>query len=201
MDADGRRVRAERTREAIVGALLGLLAEGDLKPSADRVAERAGVSRRVIFQHFTDLDDLLTRASARWFEHIQTILPTAQPEGSFEQRVRAFATGAGHFFDHVSHVRRAALLAAHESKVVAERVEMALQMHRERVTAVFAEEIANLPEHIRDRFVRGISAATSFSVWNELRRNQGLSTDDSIQVMVRFVEGLVSADDFKRIKR
>jgi TetR/AcrR family transcriptional regulator, regulator of autoinduction and epiphytic fitness len=200
-DADGRRVRAERTREAIVSALLGLLAEGDLKPSADRVAERAGVSRRVIFHHFSDLEELLTRASARWFEHIQAFLPTAPTEGAFEQRTHAFVSALGHFYDHVSHVRRAALLAAHESKVIADRMDMALQIHREKTRAAFAEEIANAPERARGRLACGLAAATSFATWDELRRNQGLSADEAIQVMKRFVEGLISSDDFKRSER
>lgn len=200
-DADGRRARAERTREAIVGALLGLLAEGNLKPSADQVAERAGVSRRVIFHHFSDLEELLTRASARWFAHVQTILPSAPTAGSFEERTHAFVKAVGHFYDHVSHVRRAALLGVHESKVIAERMAMAQQIHREKVQAAFAEEIANAPEHARGRLVSGLSAATSFATWDEMRRNQGLSTDEAIQVVVRFVEGLVSADDFKRLAR
>lgn len=198
-EADGRHARAERTREAIVGALLELLAEGDLKPSADRVAERAGVSRRSIFHHFTDLEELLTHASMRWFLHVQTILPTVPTVGSFGERLRTFVTSLGHFYDHVSHVRRAGLLAAHESKVVATRMEMALHIHREMTKAAFAEEIANAPEHARHRLAAGLSGATSFSTWDELRRNQGLSTDDAIQVVVRFVEGLVSSDDNKRV--
>jgi TetR/AcrR family transcriptional regulator, regulator of autoinduction and epiphytic fitness len=196
-DVDGRRARAERTREAIVSALLGLLAEGDLKPSADRVAERAGVSRRVIFQHFSDLEELLTHASMRWFEHVQTILPTAPAGGSFEVRARTFVAAVGHFYDHVSHVRRAALLAAHESKVVAARMDMALQLHREMTKAAFADELANAPELVRERLVCGLAAATSFATWDELRRRQGLSTDEAIQVVVRFIEGLVLSGDFK----
>jgi len=195
-DVDGRRMRAERTREAIVTALRGLLAEGDLKPSAERVAERAGVSRRAIFNHFADLEELLTRASMRWIEHIQGVLPHAPTEGAFEVRARVFVTSAGHFYDHVSHVRRAGQLAAYESKVVAARMQMALQMQREMTKAAFAKEIANAPEHLRERLVGGLSAATSFATWDELRRNQGLSKDEAIQVMMRFVVGLVS-DDFK----
>lgn len=139
----------------------------------------------------------MTRASARWFEHIQTVLPTAPTEGSFEARARAFVTALGHFYDHVSHVRRAALLAAHESKVVDERMAMARQIHREKIHAAFAEEIAHAPAHVRGRFVSGLAAATSFATWDELRRNQGLSKEESIQVMMRFVEGLVSSDDFR----
>lgn len=194
---DGRHARAERTRQAIVDALLELLAEGDLKPSADRVAERAKVSRRVIFQHFKDLEDLLTQASFRRFEFVKTIFPKAPTEGPLHDRIRMFVASLGRFYDEVSPVRRAGLLAAYESKVVEARMGMATVMHRETTQSAFAEDIAKAPENTRERLLRGLAGATSFSTWDELRRNQGLTTDEAIAVIVRFVEGLVSADDFK----
>jgi hypothetical protein len=44
---DGRSARALRTREAIVDACIGLVEEGELRPTAPRVAERAGVLAEV----------------------------------------------------------------------------------------------------------------------------------------------------------
>ena len=55
---DGRTLRSLRTREAIVDATIGLLEDGDLRPTAPRVAERASVSVRSVFQHFDDLETL-----------------------------------------------------------------------------------------------------------------------------------------------
>ena len=51
---DGRTVRAERTRQALVDSLLNLLDEGQLTPTAAEIAARAGVSERSVFQHFPD---------------------------------------------------------------------------------------------------------------------------------------------------
>ena len=55
---DGRSARAERTRTAIVDALISLLEEGDLQPTANRIADRAGISLRLIYHHFGDLESL-----------------------------------------------------------------------------------------------------------------------------------------------
>ena len=41
LPSDGRAARAARTRAAIVDALLALLEEGDLQPTANRIADRA----------------------------------------------------------------------------------------------------------------------------------------------------------------
>src|ERR1044072_5768679 len=65
---DGRSARAARTRDAVVEALLSLLDEGNLRPTARQVAERAGVSLRSVYVHFDDLEDLFTAAAHRFFE-------------------------------------------------------------------------------------------------------------------------------------
>jgi len=45
MTADGRRQRSDASRRKIALAMLDLLREGEADPSADLVAERAGVGR------------------------------------------------------------------------------------------------------------------------------------------------------------
>ena len=55
---DGRTARAERTREKVVDAVLELLDGGDVRPTAERIAKRAGVSERTVFQHFADREAL-----------------------------------------------------------------------------------------------------------------------------------------------
>jgi TetR/AcrR family transcriptional regulator, regulator of autoinduction and epiphytic fitness len=68
--ADGRLARGERARGAIVDALLALIDRGDLRPSAARVAERAGVSLRSVFQHFSDVESLFAAAASRQAERV-----------------------------------------------------------------------------------------------------------------------------------
>src|SRR3954470_18279608 len=52
---DGRTARATRTREAVVSAVLDLVNEGNPKPTAREIADRAGVSLRSVYVHFDDL--------------------------------------------------------------------------------------------------------------------------------------------------
>ena len=52
---DGRRARRDRNRVAVVDSLLALYAEGDLNPSTDAIALRAGLSPRSLFRYFDDL--------------------------------------------------------------------------------------------------------------------------------------------------
>ena len=55
---DGRRLRAERSRERIVDALLKLVQSGEMNPSAAMVAETARVSLRTVFRHFEEMESL-----------------------------------------------------------------------------------------------------------------------------------------------
>jgi len=55
---DGRVARGQRTRRNVAEALMELLREGDQEPTARAVAQQAGVSLRLVFHHFTEMDDL-----------------------------------------------------------------------------------------------------------------------------------------------
>src|SRR4051794_41945586 len=73
---DGRVARSARTKLAIVDALRSLHHDGDLRPTATRVADRAGVSLRTVWQHFDDLEALLVEAGRRDFEIAFTYMTT-----------------------------------------------------------------------------------------------------------------------------
>ena len=171
---DGRRARSDRTRIAIVDALLELLTEGHLRPSAEKIAERAGISRRALFNHFRDVEDLLAQAAQRRFEQI---LPTLRPlptEGSLPERARAAATMLCGLYERVAPVRRAALHGEPESKVVAERMTETRRMHRASVEAAFARELAACPATERKDLAAMLAGLTGFVLWDELTTKQGL---------------------------
>jgi TetR/AcrR family transcriptional regulator of autoinduction and epiphytic fitness len=65
---DGRTARSERTRNAIIDAHLQLISEGDMRPTADRVAKLAGVSLRALWSHFADMEALMAASGQRVLE-------------------------------------------------------------------------------------------------------------------------------------
>ena len=189
--ADGRHARAERTREAIVEALLVLLSEGVVRPSAEQIAERAGVSRRAIFNHFTDLDDLLACAARRRMETVMALWPKLSREGTAAERARALAEGICRFHEHVAPVRRAAVLFSYDSAFLAGQLREAARMHRAAIRAVFEPEIEAAPEEARGVLLGGLAAAASFLMWEELRRNQELSVDEATRAVQIELEGML----------
>lgn len=59
---DGRKLRGWRTKERIVEAARALFDEGLYDTGAREIADRARVSTRSVYQHFTSLSDLWARA-------------------------------------------------------------------------------------------------------------------------------------------
>jgi len=84
---DGRRLRSERSRQAIMDAMLGLVEEGILVPTAQQVSERAGVGIRSVFRHFSDMESLFATADVRIREQYHGLFAGGNREGSLEERV------------------------------------------------------------------------------------------------------------------
>ena len=59
---DGRTLRRARNRDAVLDAVIEIFEEGDIDPSVDSVAERAGVSNRSIYRYFDHRDHLMRAA-------------------------------------------------------------------------------------------------------------------------------------------
>ena len=56
--ADGRHSRSIATRKRIVAGFIELIAEGSVSPTAEQVAQRAGIGLRTVFRHFDDMETL-----------------------------------------------------------------------------------------------------------------------------------------------
>ena len=110
-DAGPRTARAERTRIAIADALLSLIDEGDLQPTATRIAERAGISLRLIYHHFGDLEALFHEASrARDGPTPGPGAPGARSTCPFAERLDAFVEQRCSLLEWMTPVCRAAAL-------------------------------------------------------------------------------------------
>src|SRR3954451_15421952 len=98
---DGRTVRAERTRQALVASLLGLLDEGHPTPTAASIAARAGVSERSVFQHFPARETLLEPAAREQYARVG---PTLRPIDStlpLPERIDQFAKQRARLYEQI----------------------------------------------------------------------------------------------------
>jgi AcrR family transcriptional regulator len=175
---DGRNLRAERTRASLAASYLDLLTEGDLRPTAERIAERAGVSPRSVFKHFPDRESLFAAASEIQEGRIRDLMGEP-PDASapLEERIDAFVDQRARFHEFVSPVRRSALLTEPFSPVVAEKLKMTREAGAADVAHVFAAELGDLRGRARDDLHAALCAVSAWPTWESLRRHQGLPAD------------------------
>jgi TetR/AcrR family transcriptional regulator, regulator of autoinduction and epiphytic fitness len=190
---DGRTARARRTREAIVDATLALLDAGELRPSADDIAARAGVSPRSIFQHFGDRETLLRAVSARQAERISRLVEHLPDTGPLDERLDAFVDQRARVLEFITPVRRSALLNEPFSEASHTGLQALRALKRAEAARVFGPELRKRPKSERELLERALGAATDWSTWEALRAHQGLSVGAARATMRRTVAALLAS--------
>lgn len=187
---DGRRLRAQRNREAVVRAILQLVKEGNLRPRAPEVALRAGVSERTVFRHFADLDSLFIAASEQQRPTLDSYL-NPRPSGDLEARIEAFVRLRARLYEEITPVRRAASLVVPFHPLLAERLEDTHRQAREQLLEVFAPEIERREGERREALVETLDVLTSWPAWDVLRHSQRLPVARARRVLAAAIEGLL----------
>ncbi len=198
---DGRTARGERARAAVATAYLDLLGEGDGEPTAAQVAARAGVSERLVFHHFSDLEALFTTAAELQLRRMLPLVKLVDPKLPFERRVVAFARTRGRFFERLSPVRRAAMRREPTSPALAGILCAGHQLARDLARAVFSRELAAMPPQDAAEARCALSAISSWENWDFLRRRERLSIEKAARVMVRMIRAVLLKADPPRKSR
>lgn len=185
--ADGRTARSERTRHAIVDALFALLEAGNLRPTTAEIADQAGVSERSVFQHFPNREALFTGVGERQAARVVQVVRTIDLTLALPARIDAFVAQRAAVLELLTPTRRAGLLIADEHPAVARNIEEVRIRKRERALACFAQELDRLPPAAS----AAVAAATSWSTWDALRDQQGLSVEDAQAAVRELLSGVL----------
>ena len=177
--ADGRRRRRDRNRQAVVAATLDLIRAGDLAPSADAVAARAGLSARSLFRYFDDLDDLCRTAIAWQLEAVESELHRDIVDGPLAERVAAAIAQRVRLFETMGEVGTFARLRAPFQPLIADELQAARRILRQRLRAILAPSVAGDAEPV----VAAADVLCSFEAYRLLRDDHGRSPADAERIM------------------
>jgi AcrR family transcriptional regulator len=189
---DGRTARAERTRRAVVDALLDITAEGVLKPTADRIAERAGVSLRTLWTNFKDMETLYAAAGDRLVELQQAEYRPVAVELPLRRRVAEFCAQRARMLEIVAPAARASALRLPFSAHLRDYRAAQNAKVRAEIERLFGAELAR-PGPARDQVLTAVLAASTWNNWSMLRDECGLSVEAARTVMARTVTALLAA--------
>src|SRR5262245_5032731 len=110
LSADGRVRRRERSGRAIVDAMLALVGEGILQPTAQQVAERARVGLRTVFRRFSDMESLFAEMGARVALTALPLIRGRRPAGDLTARAQDLVARHAAFFERIAPFKRSANL-------------------------------------------------------------------------------------------
>lgn len=193
-DVDGRRLRRDRNRDAVVQALLALYREGNLDPSADEIATRSGVSARSVFRYFDDVEDLANAAITHQLMDVAHLLPlTCPPDRPLAERIAAVAQQRAALYEAIFPVAQVSRLRAPFNRAVAARLAQNRAEMRSQVASLFRAELAAMPEGGAARRLAAADTLASYETWSLWRTDQGLPAADAEATMVDALTCLFTA--------
>lgn len=167
---DGRRARRERGRVAAATALIDLVFEGYAPPSADQIAQRAGVSSASLFRYFDTLDDLRDHASQIYFDRYAALIEIPNVgEGTFAHRVRSLASARITLYSTTAPMAHLMRHRASEFPAAADMLHNVRSTFTDQLSHHFAAELAGLSKAARDDAIAMGSMITSFESWDQLQ--------------------------------
>lgn len=182
---DGRRRRSAESRRRIVEAMLELVREGDISPSADSVAARAGVGRRTVFRLFSDMEGIYREMQAIMRDKVAPVRALPLAGDTLHARLHALVDRRVRFFEEVMPVTVAAAIHRHRSPV--------LQADHVAIQAELRAILAGvLPGDAGAELTESLDAVLSIDLWRRLRLEQRLEPAAATAVLHRIVGGLVT---------
>ncbi len=160
--------------------------EGNLIPTAQMIAERAGVGIRSFFRHFADMDTLFAVADERIREEYEALFIGGDRDGSLQERIQHAVERHADGFESVTNLALSTSSQLWRSEVLRKNYARNQRGLRKDLDD-WIPELKKLDRADRE----AIDAMASFEMWHRLRYHQGLSKSTSIEIIVRLLSNLI----------
>jgi AcrR family transcriptional regulator len=189
-----RRAECQReTRRRIVEATVELhRTHGPANTTISEIAQRAGVNRLTVYNHFPDITDLLRACSRSWTERHPAPDPTPWAQISDPQeRVRRALTELYSFYARTEPMRANVLRDAQTMPELAALLEGSVVPYLGAVRDLLAEgwEVRGKK---RRRLLATLALALDFHTWRSLERGSDLCREEAVEIMLEAVRSSAS---------
>lgn len=179
---DGRRRRSQTSRDKIVAAMLALVEEGAVTPSAEQVATRAEVGLRTVFRQFKDMETLyaaMLGGLAKYY--VGWAAPFTAPD--WKGRLREAVERRVATYERLLPFKRAGDAHRHMSPAIDAENDRMLALMRSRLRSLVPEELS------ADMVAfETLDLIASFAAWQRLRHEQCLSFEQARAVVLAHVD-------------
>ncbi len=182
---DGRRLRSERSKRAIIEAVLALQEAGNLVPTAQQISDRAGVGIRSFFRHFEDMESLFEAVASHMRGIYQPMFLEYDEGGAMEERLARAVLCYAEAYERLRSVNLSAVVQRWHSQVLRRSAARAQHLLHKNLENRLPE-LRKLPQHRR----QAADTIVSFEMWHRLREHQGLSQEATVTVLQEMLLGL-----------
>lgn len=186
---DGRRLRSERSRQAIIDASLELMESGILVPTAQQISDRAGVGIRSFFRHFEDMETLFATIDAQTRESVEALFVGGDREGSLDERILHAVERHANGYENQRNTILSTAAQSWRYEILRKNYARYQRGLRKDLDD-WLPELKSLSRTERE----AVDAVASFEMWHRLREHQGLGKKQSIGIVVDLLTRLIVRD-------
>jgi len=182
--------KMEETRQRIVEATVALHEElGPAQTTISAIAARAGVERLTVYRHFPDEEALFSACTTEYWS--QYPIPDPQPWVDVADPMERLGVALRELYAYYRQTEAMTLKSMRDVAVkpaLAKAVE-AKRDHWMRIQEVLMDGWTADAEQMR-LIAAAVGHATGFQAWHELCRQQGLTEEEAIEVMLAMAGGV-----------
>jgi AcrR family transcriptional regulator len=187
--------RAERQRETrrrIVEATVELhRTRGPAKTTISEIAQRAGVNRLTVYNHFPHITDLLKACSRSWTERHPAPDPTSWAQiRDPKERLRTALAELYGFYARTEPMRANVLRDAQTMPELAALLEGSIVPYLGAVRDLLAEGW-EIDDAGRRLLLAMLELAIDFHTWRSLERESGLGREEAVEAMLEAVRSSI----------
>ena len=185
---DGRLLRSERSRGLIIDAMIALIEEGFLIPTAQQIAERADVGIRSVFRHFDDMDSIFETVNTLMLEETAPLFTGGDRTGTLEVRILHAIEQLTNGYESAKNFMLSGRIRRWNTPVIEKNY--ALNQRRlQKELEDWIPEILTLTDDQK----QSAYALASFDYWHRLRVDQTVSPDSCISIICNQLSQVVSS--------
>lgn len=182
---------AKRRRARAVDAFIDLVLEGNLPPTPQQVAERAGISMATLFRYFETLNSLRYDAAKRMLERFPLLEVPDIGEGTLPERTERFVALRVEFWEEVNLLARLQRSTALQDPDAARMIDSVRARMANQVREHFAPELQEFSAAKRDDAVAMIATLTSVESWEQFRHTYRRSPLQTRRAWTKAIEALL----------
>ena len=183
---------ATRRRVRALDAFIDLVLEGNLPPTAEQVAERAGISMATFFRYFETLNSLRHDAAARMLERFPLLYVPDPGQGPVRRRIDRFVALRVELWEKVHLLARLQRSIVLQDPDAARMVDFVRGVMAGQVREHFAPELRGLTAAQRDDVVALIATLTSVESWEQFRHAYGRSVLQTRRAWAQAIDAVLS---------